>query len=92
MKSIKIKNLVGDKMPKVAFVIAAVLALFLIIGGQPWLALVAFVGPVLAWGLTILGISGAGILTVLSGGGTFPMVAGVGFLITFALAIYSYFM
>jgi len=79
-------------MPVVAFVVAAVTALLLIIGGQPWLALVAFAGPTLAWILTILGISGAGILTVLSGGGAFPMVAGVGFIITLALAIYSYFM
>jgi len=79
-------------MPVVAFIVAAVIALLLIIGGQPWLALVAFAGPTLAWILTVLGISGAGILTALSGGGAFPMVAGIGFLITLALAVYSYFM
>ena len=71
-----------------AFVIAVILAILLIIGGQPCLALVAFVGPVLAWILTIA----AGVLTAVSGGGSFPMVAGVGFIVTLALAIYSYFM
>ncbi len=75
-----------------AFVIAVILAILLIIGGQPCLALVAFVGPVLAWILTILGVTAAGVLTAVSGGGSFPMVAGVGFIVTLALAIYSYFM
>lgn len=79
-------------MPILAFVIAGVLGVLLIIGGQPWLALVAVAGPTLAWVFTLLGVTGATILTGLSGGGAFPMVAGVGFIVTIALAIYSYFM
>jgi len=78
-------------MPVLAFVIAGALALLLIFWGHPWLALVSFAGPILAWILSILGISGAVILTALSGGGAFPMVAGIGFIVTLALAIYSYF-
>jgi len=78
-------------MPIFAFIIATLFGVVFILFGHPWLALVSFCGPTLAWVLSILGVSGAGILTVLSGGGAFPIVAGIGFLITMALAIYSYF-
>jgi len=72
--------------------IAVVLSVVIFIFGEPWVALVAFVGPALAWILSLLGVTAAGILTTMSGGGTFPMVAGIGFLITISLAIASFFM
>ena len=73
------------------FSIALVLSVMILLLGEPWTALVAFVGPVLAWTLSLLGVSAAGILTFLSGGGNFPLVAGVGFLITLSLAAVSLF-
>ena len=76
----------------IAFGVATVLAILIFVFGEPWVALVAFVGPVLAWVLSLLGVTAAGILTALSGGGAFPMVAGIGFIITIALAIASFFM
>ena len=75
----------------VAFGIGIVLCLGLLFLGHPWIALVAMVGPFLAWSLSILGVTGAAIMTYLSGGGSIPIVAGVFFLITIALAIASFF-
>lgn len=76
-------------MSKVAFIIAIILCIALLYFGHPWIALVSFAGPTLAWVLTILGISGAGILTFLSARGAIPIVAGIGFLFTILLSIYS---
>jgi hypothetical protein len=75
----------------IALAIGIVLSLILVIFGHPWIALVALVGPVLAVVLSVAGISGAVILSTLSGGGTIPIVAGVGFIVTIALTIYSFF-
>jgi len=76
----------------IAFGIAAILAVLIFIFGEPWVALVAFVGPILAWSLSLLGVTAATILTTISGGGHFPMVAGIGFIITIVLAIASFFL
>jgi len=76
----------------IAFTVAIILAILTWqFGKNPWLALVAIAGPLLAWGLSILGVSGAVIFTWLSGGKSVPIVAMVGFLIFFALSFYSYF-
>lgn len=74
-----------------AFAIAATLAIVALVFGHPWLGLVAFVGPIMAWVLSIVGISGAVIISTLSGGGAVPIVAGVGIITWIALAIYSIF-
>ena len=76
----------------IAFGVATVLAILIFVFGEPWLALVAFVGPVLAWVLSLLGVTASGILTTISGGGSFPMVAGIGFIVTIVLAVSSFFM
>ncbi len=75
----------------VAFSIGLILFVVLFYFGQPWLAFVAMTGPILAWVLSFLGVTGAVIMTWLSGGGTVPIVAGVGFIVTFALVIASFF-
>jgi len=74
-----------------AFFIGIIFASLLIYFGHPWEALVAISGPVLAWIISILGISAAGILSFLSGGGSIPIVAGIGFIVTVVLAIISFF-
>ncbi len=70
--------------------IGVILCGTLIYFGKPWVGLVALAGPVMAWVLAIASISGATILTFLSGKGSLPIVAVVGFLITAFLAAYSF--
>lgn len=72
-------------------VIAVILGILLILSGRPWIALVALLGPVGAWIASILGVSGAAIMTFLSGGGSFQAVAGIIFIIAIALGIASFF-
>ncbi|TXI30118.1 MAG: hypothetical protein E6Q60_02320 [Nitrosomonas oligotropha] len=52
---------------------------------QLWIGIVAVTGPTLAVILSALGVTGAGIMTFLSFKGKLPIVAVVGFLITFVL-------
>jgi len=75
----------------ISFGVAIVLAICIFVFGEPWVALVAFVGPVLAWAFSLMGVTAAGILTAISGGGSFPMVAGIGFIVTIVLAVASFF-
>ncbi len=77
-------------MSVLAAVIGIVLGVVLIINGRPWIALVAMFGPIGAWVVSILGLSGAGLMTFLSGGGAFPAVAGIIFIIAIVLGIASF--
>lgn len=70
--------------------IGAILCGVLIYFGKPWIGLVALAGPSMALAFTIAGVSGAAIFTWLSGKGSLPIVAVVGFLITAFLAAYSF--
>ncbi len=76
----------------VGIVIAVILGLIFIFSGRPWIGLVALLGPVGAWVASILGVSGAAIMTFLSGGSAFPAVAGIIFIIAIALGIASFVM
>ncbi len=72
---------------KIAFTIGLILLGLFWYFDQLWIGIVAFFGPTLAIILSILGVTGAGIMTFLSFKGKLPIVAGVGFLITFFLVL-----
>lgn len=61
----------------VALLVAILMAGFSYQFGDPWLALIAILGPITAYAVSALGLSGAAIFTVLSGGRSIPIVAGV---------------
>ena len=75
---------------KISLTVGAVLFGVLIYYGEPWIALVAIAGPIMALVLMVTGVSGAVIFTWLSAGKQLPILTVVGFLITAALAAYSF--
>lgn len=71
----------------IAFIVGLILLVIFWYFDQLWIGIVAVTGPTLAVILSILGVTGAGIMTFLSFKGRLPIVAVVGFLITFVLVL-----
>lgn len=74
----------------IAISVGVLLLVVFFLLGEPWIGIIAVSGPILAFALGKLGVSGSAIFTALSLNGRLPIVAVLGFLIALCLAIYAF--